>query len=165
MHSSRQLKVPEGAKDVQAFDASCPGFGLRKQASGHATYFVKYSIGKQQRRKTLGPAVPGTLDAIRKEATPVLAKAKLGTDVVGEAKKARQEAEQAKTLGELVPVYLRLREFGNEYWPKLRPKSLIEAARYLEKAWLPLHGEPLDKISRWRVRSRRDEIVSASGAV
>jgi len=55
------LKVPEGAKDVQAFDDSCPGgFGLRKQASGHASDFVKYSIGKQQRRKTLAPAVPRT---------------------------------------------------------------------------------------------------------
>jgi hypothetical protein len=42
----RSLRVPEGAKDVQAFDDSSPGFGVRKQASSHATFFVKYSIGK-----------------------------------------------------------------------------------------------------------------------
>jgi Arm DNA-binding domain len=99
---------------VQAFDDSCPGFGVRKQPSGHTAFFVKYSIGTQQRR-TLGPFVAGTLDRIRKEATLVLAKAKLGTDVVGEARKARQEAEQERTLGELVPVYLALREKGDEY--------------------------------------------------
>jgi hypothetical protein len=31
----RSLRVPEGAKDVQALDDSCPGFGVQKQASGH----------------------------------------------------------------------------------------------------------------------------------
>jgi hypothetical protein len=153
----RNLQVPEDAKDVQAFDDNCHGFGVSKQKSGHTTLFVKYSVGTQQRRKTLGLFVCGTLDRIRKEATLVLAKAKLGTDVVGEAKKARQEAEQAKTLGELVPIYLALREKGDDYWSKLRPRSLTEVTRYLTKAWLPLHGEPIDKITRQMVRSRRDE--------
>jgi hypothetical protein len=114
--------------------------------------------------RRLGYSCP-VLDRIRKEATLILAKAKLGTDVVGEAKKARQEAEQAKALGELVPIYLALREEGDDYWSKLRPRSLTEVTRYLTKAWLPLHGEPIDKITRQMVRSRRDEIVSQSGAV
>jgi Arm DNA-binding domain len=161
----RSLQVPEGAKDVQAFDDSCPGFGVRKQASGHTTFFVKYTIGKQQRRKTLGPFVAGALNAVRKEAAVVLAQAKLGTDVVGEAKKARQEAEQRKTLGELVPIYLALREKGDEFWPKLRPRTLPEVARYLTKAWLPLHAEAIDKITRRMIRGSRDEIVPESGAV
>jgi hypothetical protein len=73
----RSLQVPEGAKDVQAFDDTQPGFGVRKQASGHTTFFVKYSIGKQQRRKTLGPFVPGTLAAIRRQAAVVLARTML----------------------------------------------------------------------------------------
>jgi Arm DNA-binding domain len=77
----RSLQVPEGAKDVQAFDDSCPGFGVRKFAKGHGSYFVKYTVGKQQRRKTLGPFVAGALAAIRKEAAVVLAQARLGTDV------------------------------------------------------------------------------------
>ena len=37
--------------------------------------------------------------------------------------------------------------------------------RYLEKSWQPLHGEPVDKITRQQVRARRDEIVKESGAV
>ena len=128
----RSLQVPEGAKDVQVFDDSLPGFGVRKFAKtaegkeGHASYFVKYTIGKQQRRKTLGPFVAGALSAIRKEAAVVLAQARLGTDVVGDAKKARQEtekAEQAKKMGELVPAYLALRERGNEFWKPLGPRG------------------------------------------
>ena len=56
----RDLTVPEGAKDIQAFDDELPGFGVRKFASGKASLFVKYTIGTQQRRKTLSPWVAGT---------------------------------------------------------------------------------------------------------
>jgi len=94
-----ELRVPEGAKDVQVFDDAQPGFGVRKQASGHTTFFVKYSVGAQQRRKTLGPFVPGTLAAIRKQAAVVLAQAKLGKDVVGDVKKAQQVGQAGDEAG------------------------------------------------------------------
>jgi hypothetical protein len=126
----RSLQVSEGAKEVQVFDDDLPGFGVRKQASGHTSFFVKYSIGKQQRRKMLAPWVPGTLPAIRKEAAVVLAQARLGKDVVGEARKAQQEAAKQKTLGELVGPYLKLRETGNEFWKPFRPKTHFQATRY-----------------------------------
>ena len=161
----RALQVPEGAKDIQVFDDDLPGFGVRKQASRYTSLFVKYSIGIQQRRKTLGPWVPGTLPAIRKEAAVVLAQARLGKDVVGEARKAQQEAAKAKTLGEPVPAYLKLRETGNEFWKQMRPKSHAETTRYLEKSWKPLHDKPIKEITRQMVRDRRNEIVSESGSV
>jgi integrase len=160
----RALQVPEGAKEVQAFDDALPGFGVRKQASGHTTFFVKYTVGTQQRRKTLGPFVPGAQADIRREAAVVLAQAKLGKDVVGEARKAQQDAKKAKTLGELVAPYLELREKGDEFWKPLRANSLREATRYLEKSWLPLHPKPVNEITRQMVRDRRNEIVSESGA-
>jgi integrase len=161
----RDLTVPEGAKDIQSFDKELPGFGVRKFASGKASLFVKYTVGTQQRRKTLGPWVAGTLPAIRKEAAVVLAQARLGKDVVGEARKAQQEAKKAKTLGELVEPYLRLRETGNEFWKAMRPKSHVETTRYLQRSWQPLHDKPVNEITRQMVRERRNEIVSESGAV
>ena len=151
---------------MQEFDDELPGFGVRKFASGKASLFVKYSIGTQQRRKTLGPWVPGTLSTIRKEAAVVLAQARLGKDVVGEARKAQEEAAKAAkaTLGQLIGPYLLVREKGDEFWKPLRPKSLHENTRYLERSWAPLHGVPVDKITRAQVRARRDEIVKESGA-
>ena len=52
-----KLRVPAGARDVQVFDAELPGFGIRKFAKSHASYFVKFNVGAQQRRKTLGRIV------------------------------------------------------------------------------------------------------------
>jgi hypothetical protein len=117
-----KLTVPPGARDVQVFDDELPGFGIRKFARGHASYFVKYNIGRQQRRKTLGKVVRGNLKAMRLEASGILAKARLGTDVVAVARAVA--AKNTATLGELVTKYLEARE------GELRPKSLYEATRY-----------------------------------
>jgi hypothetical protein len=64
-------------------------------------------------------------------------------NVVGEARKAQQEAKKAKTLGELVGPYLVLREKGNEFRKAMRPKSHVETTRYLERSWQPLHDKPV----------------------
>jgi integrase len=103
--------------------------------------------------------------AVRKEAAVVLAQARLGKDVVGEARKAQQQAANAKTLGELVGPYLELREKGNEFWKAMRPRTHVEATRYLQRSWQPLHDKPVNEITRQMVRERRNEIVSESGAV
>jgi integrase len=158
-----RLKVPEGARDMQVFDDELPGFGIRKFAptkqhpSGLASYFVKFNVGKQQRRKTLGKVVRGNLKAMRLEASGVLAKARLGTDVVAVAKAAA--ARNVATLGDLVPKYLDARE------SELRPKSLTEAKRYLDRSWLPLHKLPIDAITRQNVVTVVDDVAAKSGKV
>src|SRR6185295_13024175 len=114
-----KLEVPAGAKDVQVFDDKLGGFGIRKFKSGKASYFVKFNVGTQQRRKTLGTVVKGNLEAMRLEASTILAKAHLGTDVVAVAKAAAAKSA-VPTLGELIPKYLKARE------GELRDKSLGE---------------------------------------
>ena len=73
----------------------------------------------------------------------VLAQAGLGKDVA----EAQQEAKKAKTLGELVEPYLRLRETGNEFWKAMRPKSHVETTRYLQLSWQPLHDKPVNGVA------------------
>jgi hypothetical protein len=99
-----RLTVPSGKRDTQVFDDDLPGFGLRKFDSGRASYFVKFNIGPQQRRLTLGAVVRGNLREMRLEASRILAKARLGTDVV--ALKRVAAAKCAVTVGDLVPKYL-----------------------------------------------------------
>ena len=145
-----KIVVQTGKTDVQVFDDELPGFGMRKFASGACSYFVKYQViterdakGRgvkfQQRRKSLGAVVKGNLKDMRLEASNILAKAHLGTDVVGEAKAA---GKPITTLGSLIPIYLAARE------KELRDKSYRETDRYLSKIWKPLHGQAIDAIGR-----------------
>ena len=152
-----KLIVPAGARDIQVFDDDLPGFGVRKFESGKASYFVKFNVGSQQRRKTLGTVVRGNLKAMRLEASVILAKARLGTDVVALARAAA--AKHSVTLGEIVPKYLKARE------SELRPKSHFEATRYLDRAWQPLHTLPIDAITRQNVVGIVDALETNSGKV
>ena len=139
------------------FDDGLPGFFSRKFESGKASHGVKYNVGAQQRRLTLGAVVPGVLAEMRKSASDVLARARLGQDVVGDRLAAA--GRRTVTLGELVPKYLTARESD------LRPKSLVEARRYLERAWEPLHVLPIDAITRQNVVDVVDDLERDSGKV
>jgi integrase len=149
---AEKLEVPQGKKDVLWFDAELPGFGIRKfartdRSPGKTTYFVKYNFGMKQRRLTLGVVVRGNLKAMRERASEVLAKAKLGIDVVAVAKEAKTAAAQVVTLGELIPTYLKKRQV-EIYEKTLREVSYQEMGRYLKGTWEPLHNSPIREINR-----------------
>ena len=152
-----KMIVPAGARDAQAFDDELPGFGIRKFDSGKASYFVKFNVGQQQRRKTLGKVVRGNLKAMRLEASTVLAKARLGTDVVAQARAAA--AKSTATLGDVVPRYLSARS------GELRASSHTEVTRYLTRAWQPLHAHAIDAITRQNVVGVVDDLARDSGKV
>ena len=150
-------RVPEGARDVQVFDDELPGFGIRKFESGRASYFVKYSVGAQQRRLTLGKVVRGNLKAMRLEASRVLAKARLGTDTAA-VKRAAADKLSA-TLGQLIPRYL------DDRVPKWRHRYHAEVKRQLEKDWKPLHGHAVEGIARQTLVTVVDDIAAGQGDV
>ena len=152
-----RITVPEGQRDVLVFDSELPGFGIRKFASGRTSYFVKYNVGAQQRRHTLGTVVAGNLKAMRLEASAILAKARLGTDVIAEKRAAA--GRRIITLGEIVPIYLEVRK-GD-----LRDRSYTAAERYLQQSWKPLHGVALDSIDRANVVRVVGELERDSGKV
>ena len=152
-----RLRVPSGKRDMQVFDDELAGFGIRKFDSGQASYFVKFNVGPQQRRKTLGKVLRGNLKAMRLEASAILAKARLGTDVVADARAAA--SKHTITLGQIVPKYLQARE------GVLRPKSYVETKRYLNCHWEPLHQLAIDLITRQDVMGVVDNLEISSGKV
>lgn len=152
-----RIKLRAGERDRLVFDDVLPGFFIRVFASGAASYGVKYSVGRQQRRLALGAVVPGTLAEMRKKASDVLARARLGQDVVA-AKKAAA-GKLATRLGELVPKYLAARK------EKLRPRTYLEVARHLERQWKPLHVHAVDAVTRAHIGAVLDELETHNGAV
>src|SRR5262249_44414436 len=47
----------------------------------------------------------------------------------------------------------------------LRPKSMVETRRYLERSWKPLHALPIDAITRSHIDDRLNDLVRDSGKV
>lgn len=152
-----KLQVPPGDRDVQVFDDMLPGFGIRKFASGKASYFCKFTIHGQQRRLTLGAVVPGNLADMRKQASAILAKARLGQDVVAEKRAAA--SKRAVMLGEVAEKYLVERK------AEMRPRSFAEVKRHIELHWRPLHGMAIDAISRRDVVAVIEDLVEDHGKV
>ncbi len=151
-----KLQVPSGKRDVQVFDDALPGFGIRKFESGRASYFVKFNVGtQQQRRLTLGAVVPGNLAEMRRKASGVLSKARLGQDAVAEKRAA--SGKRGGSLGVLIDRYLTDRQ------SKLRPRYFVEIKRQLEKDWKPLHMLSVEAISRQDVIGVIDDVMARQG--
>jgi integrase len=121
-------KTGKSNREAIAMDDTLPGFGIRMTASGKAAYFVKFQIGSQQRKITLGNALaPGRFADTRKVAAKILADAKLGVDVRHEieARRAKTRAPKSVTINELLLPYLEMRA------KKLRASSADGDRRYL----------------------------------
>ena len=152
-----KLRVPPGKRDIQVFDETLPGFGIRKFESGKAFYFVKFAVGGQQRKLSLGPAVPGVLGEKRRAASEILTRARVGQDVVADKRAAK--TKRTITLGELVPKYLR--DCAN----RLRDTTYIGTTRYLDRYWKPLHDSPVEVIQRREIVAVIDDLAANHGKV
>ena len=150
-----KLKVRKG--DAQIFDDKLPGFGLRKFESGKSTFFVKYNVGDQQRRMSLGTATADGLDDARKEAGKILAKVKLGHDP--QAIKKANKKKAAVALGGLIDRYLAARA------DDMVASYFHATSRYLQADWKPLHGFAVDAIKRADVVNTLDDIAKERGKV
>jgi hypothetical protein len=133
---------------------------MRKFREGYSSYFVKFNLGRQQRRKTLGKVVRGNLKQMRMMTPEVLAKTRLGIAVVAEARTAAAASRGRITLGRLVAPYLELRNSGDEREPKLQPKNLVEATRHLERSLKPLHGLAINAITRTHVEFNNGKMAA-----
>jgi integrase len=132
-----------GKKDHIFFDGTVEGFGLRFRAGGKRVWVLQYKRGGRQTRLTLGPL--SVIDPVEARA---MAKRELGKVWQGDdpaAKKRDRKARDKVTLRIIIDQYLASKQ------SKLAPRSLREARRYLLEKWKPLHGWPIDRITRAQI--------------
>ena len=154
--SIARLTVPAGQRDSYLWDETLPGFGIRAYASGKKSFIVKYQLSTgQQRKLSLGPALPGTLIETRKKAQDILARARIGQDVQGEKQAAR--IKKTSSLAPLIVRYLDARRM------ELRPRTFREVDRHLRVFFADLHEKQIESITRRDVVEVVDKIGLANG--
>ena len=154
--SIARLTVPSGKRESYLWDETLPGFGVRAFSGGKRSFVVKYQLANGQQRKiSLGPALPGTLAETRRKAQDILARARIGQDVQAEKKAAR--AKKTSSVGPLMARYLDARK------SELRPRSLREVDRHLTRLFCGLHEKPIESINRRDVVEVVDKIAGENG--
>jgi integrase len=156
------LAMPSGKTDVIWWDDALPGFGHRIRAGGKRTWVVQYRIGTRQHRMTLGSAAAMDLDQARAEAKRALSQ--VGLAISPQTEKVKAKTALAVTLGALVAQYLDHQE-RRVAEGTLRPRSIEETRRFLERGWKPLHALPATAIGRADVAARLNVLAKENGPV
>jgi len=143
--------------DKVHFDSSLPGYGLRVRGSGVHSLMVQYAIAGKTRRIVVGKLSSITPGKAYTGAQDLLAKVRRGDDPVAEKNQAKAGA--AETFGALLPRFLKRQE------TRLRPRSYTETVRHLQVNARPLHGLPIEAVSRRAIAERLGKIEEDIGAV
>jgi integrase len=136
--------LPEGKTDYTYFDEDISGLGLRIRkggAKGESRVWVfHYWRDGRGRKMTLGKypklMAQGARDMVQRKLAPEVA---LGHDPADEKFERRTDKE---TFGQTVTAYLQAKQ------SELRPRTFVEAERYLSEAAKGLHGRELAAVSQ-----------------
>jgi integrase len=156
------LVLPAGKDDVIHFDDRLAGFGYRLRRGGggevRRSWVAQYRRAGGTRRVLLGSAEVLNAEKARAAATKVLAEVALGRDPQAD-RIDRREKDQLTMRG-VVDEYLSARQ------PTLRQRTFTEVRRYLTGRYFrPLHGIPIDKITRKDIAARLVTITRESGSI
>lgn len=144
----RHAKAAPGER-LELWDTLRPGFGLRVTDRGNKTYFVTYRLHGRKVRQTLGEAGTLTLGEARQAARDAIAAARNGQD-------PRTPVTGPSTFADLCDRFLRL--YAE---PRLRPSSLKDVRRAIEKGLKPEFGHRApDTITRSDVVKLLDGIAA-----
>jgi integrase len=151
-----------GKTDAIFFDDALPGFGYRLRAGSGGkvlrTWIAQYRRAGRSRRVLLGSAAVLSAEQARAAAKKVLARVALGEDP--QADKSTRRGKDQHTLRTLVDDYLEHKR------TTLRPSSFTNAALYLRGPYFkPLHGMPVDTITRRDVAARLLAITRDHGSI
>jgi integrase len=141
-------RVVEGIKpppsgDIETWDKTLPGFGVRTSFTGRKSWLVTYRVAGKFKMKVLDTTalIPKIEDA-RDKAREIMRTAKTGVDPVAlkrEQKAAEEAAAQAATETFAWLVERFLREYAEV---KQRPGTLYDTKRLLNRV-LPVLGDKL----------------------
>jgi integrase len=135
-------------------DSALPGFGVRVTSNGVRTYVVEKRLRGRSRRISLGRHGVLTVDQARREAQLKLADITVGKDPVAERRAQRMLNVTLEGAGE---AYLTARK-------DLKPRSVADYRRHLEKSFGEWRTTPLAAITRDMVSKKHSSLGEASPA-
>jgi integrase len=144
------------ASETWEFDKACPGLSIRAQGQAR-TWVVWFTVGGKRGKLSLGSVASLTRAKARQKANEIVLGARNGVDPRAERRAAKAKA--ADSFGAMIRAYLERRAK-----PRQRPRTYIETARYLERYWAPLHGHPVESITRRELAARLEQIRVEHGA-
>ena len=148
-------RLPTDKPDAVYYDDDLQGFGIRIRAGGSRNYVVRYRQGGLERRHTVGSVSVLSIEEARKKARKVLVAVDEGRDPTAE--KATKRASASLLFSSVAADYLEAKQ------STIKPRTLVESTRYLNRDWKPLHGLPLGTVSRAMVSSHLREIAKKGG--
>jgi integrase len=152
-----KFKIAPGKSEHIEFDENMRGFGLRIRVGDkgqHRTFIAQYKIGQKHRRVTLGDVNKVNLKDAQEQAKIIFGKVAQGYDPANE--KAERRAA-SHTLDATIARYLEAKA------TELKPRSMVEVKRYLEKDWQPLHNLAIASIARANVAATLSAIGKTKG--
>jgi integrase len=151
----------DGKRDVIHFDDQLSGFGYRLRAGAGGkvlrSWVVQYRRGGASRRLLLGSA-----EVLSAEQARTMAKKALGLIANGadpQADKADRRDKDKVTLRAVIDEYLAAKQ------PQVRRRTLVEIRRYLTVYCRPLHGMPVDAVTRKDIATRLVAIGREHGSI
>jgi integrase len=153
-------KMKPRATAFYVSDTKIRGLQLRTAPDGSQTWSVRFRIGRQQKRLTLGDAkvIPlgddkddkgKKIDGARSLAREALHKVKNGTDPA----EAKREGRDADTVGDFAKTYI-------EKHAKAKKRTWKDDQRQLDRDVLPAwRNKPMKEITRRDVRELLDTIA------
>jgi integrase len=159
--TTAKIELPEGKRDHIVFDQTLRGFGLRVRllAGGviRKYWIVQYRAHGHARRMNVGDAEKLTAAQAREQARKLLSKVELGGDP--QAEKHERREKDSLSLRSVVADYLAHKTGVKEGTLRML-RSYLEGPLYLK----PLHGMPVDRITRKDIATRLLAVSKTSGA-
>ena len=153
----------DGKTDLIVFDDAMPGFGyrLRRSHDGSKTlrsWVTQYKRAGATRRVTLGSAEVLSAEQARNMARKLLGKVANGEDPAADRRERRDK--DRLSLRSVIDEHLALKA------GEVRVKTMRELRRYLTGPYFrPLHGMPVDQVSRKDIASRLVAVTREHGSI